>query len=88
MTPNHFECQIRVNPPEIDSEINDLLRAISDIDSKHESDLDRIEKAVINRDLRLYLVSSRKYEYELNRQPYVALLNKLRLQQHRQPSAA
>jgi hypothetical protein len=88
MTLNHFECQIRVNPPEIDSEINDLLRAISDIDSKHESELDRIEKAVINRDLRLYLVSSRKYEYELNRQPYVALLNKLRLQQHRQPSAA
>ena len=88
MTPNHFECQIRVSPPETDSEINDLLRAISDIDSKHESDLDRIEKAVINRDLRLYLVSSRKHEYELNRQPYVALLNKLRLQQHRQPSAA
>jgi hypothetical protein len=55
MTPNHFECQIPMNPPEIDSEINDLLRAISDIDSKHESDLDRIEKAVINRDLRLYL---------------------------------
>jgi hypothetical protein len=88
MMPNHFESHIGVGPPGVRSEIDDLLRAISEIDSKHESNLGRLEQTISNKDLKVYLVSSRNYEHQLERQPYVDRLNKLRLQQSRQSSAA
>jgi hypothetical protein len=81
MMPKHFESHIGVDSPRVRSEIDDLLLAISEIDSKHESNLGRIEQTVSDKDLKIYLVSSRNYEHQLDRQPYVDRLNKLRLQQ-------
>jgi hypothetical protein len=81
MMPTHFESHIGVDSPRVRSEIDELLRVISEVDSKHESNLGRIEQTVSNKDLRIYLVSSRNYEHQLDRQPYVDRLNKLRLQQ-------
>lgn len=88
MMPTHFESHIGVASPGVRSEIDELLRAISEIDSRHESNLGRIEQTVSNKDLKLYFVSSRNYEHQLDRQPYVDRLNKLRLQQRRQSSPA
>ncbi|MGF9759363.1 hypothetical protein AAII07_29615 [Microvirga sp. 0TCS3.31] len=79
--PNHFESHIGVDSPRVRSEIDELLRVISEVDSRHESNLGRIEQTVSNKDLKIYLVSSRNYEHHLDRQPYVDRLNKLRLQQ-------
>jgi hypothetical protein len=81
MMPNHFESHIGVDSPRVRSEIDELLRVISEVDSRHESNLGRIEQTVSNKDLKIYLVSSRNYEHQLDRQPYVDRLNKLRLQQ-------
>ena len=86
--PKHFESHIGVDSRGVRSEIDGLLRAISEIDSKHESNLGRIEQTISNKDLKIYLVSSRNYEHQLDRQPYVDRLNKLWLQQRRQSSAA
>ena len=77
-----------MSSPEVDAVIDDLLRAISDIDFQHEGDLNRIEQNVAAEELKSYLISSKKYEYQLNRQPYVDLLNKLRRQRHRKPFGA
>jgi len=88
MVPNHFESHIGLDSPGVRSEIDELLRAISEVDSKHESYLGRIEQTVSNKELKLYFVLSRNYEHQLDRQPYVDRLNKLQLQQHRQSSAA
>jgi hypothetical protein len=88
MIPNHFESHIGVDSLGVRPEIDDLLRAISEIDSKHESNLGRIEQTISNQELKLYFVSSRNYEHQLDRQPYVDRLNKLLLLQHRQSSAA
>ena len=79
--PNHFESYIGVDSPRVRSEIDELLRVISEIDSKHESNLGRLEQTISDKDLKVYLVSSRNYEHQLDRQPYVDRLNKLRLQQ-------
>jgi hypothetical protein len=79
--PTQFESHIGVDAPRVRSEIDDLLRAISENDSKHESNLGRIEQPISNKELKIYLVSSRNYEHHLDRQPYVDRLNKLRLQQ-------
>jgi hypothetical protein len=75
-----------MSSPEVDAAIDDLLRAISDIDFHHKSDLNRIEQNVADEELKSYLISSKQYEYQLNRQPYVDLLNKLRRQQYRHAS--
>ena len=79
--PTHFESHIGVDSPRVRSEIDELLRVISEIDSKHESNLGRLEQTISDKDLKVYLVSSRNYEHQLDRQPYVDRLNKLRLQQ-------
>jgi hypothetical protein len=81
MMPTHFESHIGVASPRVRSEIDELLRVISEIDSKHESNLGRLEQTISDKDLKVYLVSSRNYEHQLDRQPYVDRLNKLRLQQ-------
>ncbi|MPR09717.1 hypothetical protein [Microvirga tunisiensis] len=86
MMPTYFESHIGVASPGVQSEIDELLRAISEIDSKHESNLGRIEQTISNKELKIYLVSSRNYEHQLDRQPYVDRLNKLRL--HRQSPTA
>jgi hypothetical protein len=86
--PNHFESHIGVDSPRVRSEIDELLRVISEVDSEHESNLGRIEQTVSNKDLKIYLVSGRNYEHQLDRQLYVDRLNKLQLQQRRQSSAA
>jgi hypothetical protein len=86
--PTHFQSHIGVDSLGVGSEMDELLHAISEIDSKHESNLGRIEQTISNKDLKIYLVSSRNYEHQLDRQPYVDRLNKLRLQQRRQSSAA
>ena len=88
MVPNHFESHIGLDSPGVRSEIDELLRVISEVDSNHESNLGRIEQNISNHWLKLYLMSSRNYEHQLDRQSYVDRLNKLRLQQHRQSSAA
>jgi len=53
MMPNHFDSRIGVDSPRVMSEIDDLLRAISEIGSKHESNLCRIEQPISNKDLKI-----------------------------------
>jgi hypothetical protein len=68
--------------------IRDVLHALGDVDFEHQVDIDRIEQTVDNKELKEYLIIKAKAEHQIHRQPYVDLLNKLWLQQHRRSFAA
>jgi hypothetical protein len=65
-----------------------VLHALGDIDFEHQVDIERIERTIDNEQLQEYLMNKTNAEHQIARQPYVDLLNKLRLQQHRRSFAA
>jgi hypothetical protein len=68
--------------------IRDVLHALGDVDFDHQLDIERIEQSIDNGELKEYLINKANVEHQLYRQPYVDLLNKLRMQQHRRSFAA
>jgi hypothetical protein len=72
----------------LDLMIRDVLHALGDVDFEHQVDIERIEQTIDSEELKEYLIKKANFEHQIYRQPYVDLLNKLRMQQHRRSFAA
>jgi hypothetical protein len=78
----------RMYSAKLDSMIRDVLHALGDVDFEHQVDIERIEQSVDTEEIKEYLINKADSEHQLYRQPYVDLLNKLRMQQYRRSFAA
>ncbi len=86
--PNTSNSQRSMYSEKLNMMIKDVLHALGDVDFEHQVDIDRIEQTVDSEELREYLINKAKAEHQIYRQPYVDLLNKLWMQQHRRSFAA
>ncbi len=78
----------RMYSAKLDLMIRDVLHALGDVDFEHQLNIGRIERRVDDEELKKHLTNKANVEHQLHRQPYVDLLNKLRMQQHRRSFAA
>ncbi len=78
----------RMYSAKLDLMIRDVLHALGDVDFEHQLDIERIAQSVDDEELKGQMINKANVEHQLNRQPYVDLLNKLRMQQHRRSFAA
>jgi hypothetical protein len=78
--PKSQAAQQRLHAPSIYSIIREVLHTIGNIDFQNELDLDRVEKGVTDEELKQYIKKEIRAAHQRKRQPYVELLNELRMQ--------
>ena len=78
--PKSQAAQLRLHAPSICSIIREVLHTIGNIDFQAELDLDRVEKGVTDGELKQYIKKEIRAAHQRKRQPYVELLNELRMQ--------
>jgi hypothetical protein len=64
------------------------LHTICNIDFQNDFELDRVEKGVPDEELKQYIKKEIRAAHQRKRQPYVDLLNELRMQRPHQSFAA
>jgi hypothetical protein len=70
------------------SVIRVVLHTLDNTDFQNELELDRVKKGAIDEELKQYIKTHIRAAYQRERQPYVDLLNELRMQRPHQSFAA
>lgn len=78
----------RIYSDRINESMRSLMHNLGDIDFDHRVTLERIERDCENVELRKHLIGKAQADHQLKRQPYVDLLNELRIKQHRRSFVA
>jgi hypothetical protein len=81
-------AQDRLHASNIYSIIREVLHTIGNIDFQNDFELDRVEKGVPDEELKQYIKKEIRAAHQRKRQPYVDLLNELRMQRSHQSFAA
>lgn len=78
----------RMYSSSLNAMMREVLHTIGDIDFQHEVELDSVEKSIRDEELKSDIKKKLNAAHREKREPYVGLVNRLRLQQHRQSFAA
>jgi hypothetical protein len=81
-------AQDRLHSSSICSIIREVLHIIGNTDFQNEFDLDRVEQGVMDEALKQYIKRTIRAVHQRKRQPYIDLLNELRMQRSHQSFAA
>ncbi len=72
----------------LDATMREVLHTLGDIDFLHQVELDSVETSIRDEELMIDIKEKLNAAHREKRQPYVDLVNRLRVQQHRQSFAA
>jgi hypothetical protein len=78
----------RMYSSSLDAMMREVLHMLGDIDFLNEVELNSVEMSIRDEELKSGIKEKLNAAHREKRQPYVDLVNRLRLQQHRQSLAA
>ncbi|QRM35772.1 hypothetical protein [Microvirga sp. VF16] len=80
--------QYRMYSSSLDLMMKEVARTLGNIDFEHQVELEKIERSASTKELKQYIRERLRAAHLERRQPYVALLNQLWMQQRGQSFAA
>jgi hypothetical protein len=83
---NNASHQARMFSPSLDMLMQEVMHMLRTIDCEHDIELDRVENSAVQDELKQYITEKLRIADRERRQPYVDLLDRIRMQHVVNPS--